>query len=295
ETYHRRDPAWLTVQINLWRDRCSGRAPLPPRTLVQQNALINNNVTNVTTVTNVTNVKNITNVSTIPMIAPAATVAAKKEIQLESLDGTTRRQAASQAQRIQRLAVQRASAEIKAGSSPPKAARITSLEVPRVQPVRAGRTTPATSTATPTVSPAPGVTVGAPRRSLDGRPVDKPSTAPANQTPVTYAPAKERGKENRTPPAARPTSTPAPTQPILSAEPSPPSTMGQAKPPPYASVPKAPGSVPKTPGPNPPANRPSAKQPPPKQPLPKQPPSKQPLPKQPLPKQPPPEQSLGRG
>src|SRR5262249_53248480 len=32
---HRREPAWINVQINISNDRFAGRAPVPPRTLVQ--------------------------------------------------------------------------------------------------------------------------------------------------------------------------------------------------------------------------------------------------------------------
>jgi hypothetical protein len=62
---HRADPVWFSVQVNLFNDRFAGRAPVPPRTIVQNTTVVNN-VTNVTNVTNNnTNVsKNITNNTT---------------------------------------------------------------------------------------------------------------------------------------------------------------------------------------------------------------------------------------
>ncbi len=58
---HRSDPAWFSVQINLYNDRFAGRARVPPRTIVRNTTVVNN-VTNVTNVTNnTTNVtKNVT-------------------------------------------------------------------------------------------------------------------------------------------------------------------------------------------------------------------------------------------
>jgi hypothetical protein len=62
---HRTEPRWLDVQINLCFARDCGRAPVPPRTLVQQ-TIVQNQVTNITHVTNITNnqVTNIVNNST---------------------------------------------------------------------------------------------------------------------------------------------------------------------------------------------------------------------------------------
>src|SRR5439155_24364033 len=61
ERYRYRDvPNWEQTQINITIARNEGRAPVPPRSLFQQNIV--QNVTNVTNVTN--NVTNVTNQNT---------------------------------------------------------------------------------------------------------------------------------------------------------------------------------------------------------------------------------------
>jgi hypothetical protein len=50
--YHRTDPAWVYNMRTLYAERYSGRAPRPPRTLVQQTTIINNRT--------IANTKNIT-------------------------------------------------------------------------------------------------------------------------------------------------------------------------------------------------------------------------------------------
>jgi hypothetical protein len=52
---HRLDPAWRTNVTNVYVGRFNGQVARPPRTLVQQNTIVNN-ITNVTNVTNNTNV-----------------------------------------------------------------------------------------------------------------------------------------------------------------------------------------------------------------------------------------------
>src|SRR5262249_50843675 len=110
----RRDPSWFTLQVNLYNDRCAGRAPVPPRvvnttvvnqvnvvnnnTTVVQNNIINNNVTN----NNVT-VNNTTN-NSLSMVAPTKTVVQNKNIKVEKLDDATRTQAREQAQVVAAVA-----------------------------------------------------------------------------------------------------------------------------------------------------------------------------------------------
>ena len=54
---HREDPTWINIQIGLSDDRYAGRAPVPARTLNQQNTIIQNT----TVVNQVTNVNNVNN------------------------------------------------------------------------------------------------------------------------------------------------------------------------------------------------------------------------------------------
>src|SRR5262249_426892 len=94
---HRDTPNWVGVQIDIFSGRSPGRLPVPPRTLVQQNTVIQQNITNVnvtnstTNITN-TNVGNTTNVTrnvtnyNSPVLAPTAQVAAAKGIKTVPLD-----------------------------------------------------------------------------------------------------------------------------------------------------------------------------------------------------------------
>src|SRR5712691_9542834 len=67
---HRYDPRWEAVQIDITLARHAGQAPLPPRTLVQQNVVVQQNITNVNVVNNNTTV-NKTVMNNNQMLAPA--------------------------------------------------------------------------------------------------------------------------------------------------------------------------------------------------------------------------------
>ncbi len=113
EVYERRrDPAWLNVQINLYNDRAAGRAPLPPRTLVQQ-----------TTIT-----RTETRVTT--MIAPAATVATAKSVKLTTLDTAARRDARAHSVTVREVTTRRVKVE-STGGPPRGAGRPVTLTPPR--------------------------------------------------------------------------------------------------------------------------------------------------------------------
>ncbi len=137
ERYERRaDPAWFSVQINLYHDRFAGRAPVPPRTIVNNTTVVNNvtNVTNVTNVNNnVTNVTrnvtnnvtnnntNVTNNNTTnnvnkavyngPTLAPAKQVAAAQGMATTPLSTVARQQVRAQAAQVQQVAAQRTANE----------------------------------------------------------------------------------------------------------------------------------------------------------------------------------------
>ena len=67
-----RQPAnWLTIQITLGNNRAAGVAPLPPRTLVAQQTIINQTVINETTINKTT--INTTNVNTTNSTRPTST------------------------------------------------------------------------------------------------------------------------------------------------------------------------------------------------------------------------------
>ena len=296
EAFHRRDPTWVSVQINLWRDRCTGRAALPPRTLVQQNTLVQNttninNITNITNINNVTHVKNISTANHLAMVAPAATVAAKKEIQLEAVDNTTRRNAALQARSIQRVATQRAQTEVKPSGMTTKTARAATLEVPPLQPIQragqpptastSGRTPPAQKSPapmppaqkppaeTPPAQTAAGVSAGTPRARMQPPPAEKPAVPAATNpaTKPTITPSPPRVPNSNPNASSRPIAGPRPTEPPLP-------LPGKAAAP-HAKQPPASASPPQQPPASLSPPKPPATKPPPK-PMPKPPAEKLP-------------------
>jgi hypothetical protein len=137
---YRDNPRWLDVQVNLVVARDSGRAPVPPRTLVQQNIYIRNNVTVVNNTT---------------VIAPAARVAAAQGMRTQRLDPVARTQVREQAVTAQRAAVaQRRQAEAPpAPGARPTAPRTAALHVPSTAPAVAHPSTGATG-ARPNLNPA---------------------------------------------------------------------------------------------------------------------------------------------
>lgn len=200
---HRRDPAWFTLQVNLYNDRYDGRAAVPPRTFVQQTTVVNN-VTNVTNVTNNTT-NNITNNTTVtkqvyngPTIAPATQVAAAKGVKTVALDTTARQQVKEQIAAIQQVAVQRTRTEASFPTGAPTQPRVASLVAPKVQPDGSP-----TRVVTPSANtrPTPGAqpSVGRPMNSAVPA---APSTRPPATVPATGA----------TTPSTRPT-TPVPPAP----------------------------------------------------------------------------------
>ncbi|MFO0878279.1 MAG: hypothetical protein U0840_13085 [Gemmataceae bacterium] len=204
ESYERRDPAWVGVQINLFNDRYVGRAPRPPRTLIQQNTVVNNTtiVNNNTTIVN-----NNTTVNNLAMVAPTKQVAATKNANLVKLDEGTRQQARAQAAAVQQVAKQRSSTEVSPPVGSAGVARTAALTVPKAQPVKPGMTAPAMPAARPSATAA----------SLE-RPTGAKPTVPTTAT--VGAPANAARNQGSTPtasaggagmnPAGRPSGTTAP-------------------------------------------------------------------------------------
>jgi len=166
---------WDRVQIDLVFARNAGRAPLPPRTLVQQNVFVNN----VTNVTNVTNVNNTNVQKTTNMLAPANQLASVKGVTTTSLSPTAQAQAKQQAQSIQQVSQQRSAIEAK---SPPGGAiqgpRTTAMTVPPVNPVTAKGVVPAS---TQTNSAAAAKTGGAGLQGVNANSLGK-TNAPTGMT-----------------------------------------------------------------------------------------------------------------
>jgi hypothetical protein len=150
---HRSQPNWISLQIDIYNGRSRGELAVPPRTLVQQNTIIQQNITNVTNVTNVTNniTNNVSNNATTvnrttnyntPVLAPTTQVAAAKGVKTVPLDSATRVQARAQAATVQQVAQQRTTTEQPLPPGAPRQARVASLSVPKAQPVQPGFTAP---------------------------------------------------------------------------------------------------------------------------------------------------------
>ena len=154
---HRSQPNWFSIQIDLYNGRSRGVLPVPPRTLVQQNTIVQRNITNVTNVTNVTNniTNNVTNNTTnvkqtttnynAPVLASTSKVVAAKGQTTVPLDSATRVQAQQQAAAVQQVAQQRTASEQPLPPGAPRQARVASLSVPKTQPVRPGFVAPKVS------------------------------------------------------------------------------------------------------------------------------------------------------
>jgi hypothetical protein len=102
---HREDRNWLRDLHGLYAGRFSGEIARPPRTLVQQNTLIQNIINNVTNI-NVTNVRNVT------AIAPITKVD-KRIVNLQPVPQQQRVQERRFVQSLRQASVQRAEVETK--------------------------------------------------------------------------------------------------------------------------------------------------------------------------------------
>jgi hypothetical protein len=175
---HRTQPSWVSVQIDIFNGRNRGVLPVPPRTLVQQNTIIQQNITNVTNVTNITNNTTNVNRSTVnynrPVLATTSQVMAAKGAKTVSLDAATRVQAQHQSAAVQQVALQRTTTEQPLPPGAPRQARVASLSVPKAQAVQPGFT-------------APRVTQQAMNQARAGQP-PRPATAPPMGNSAAPAP-----------------------------------------------------------------------------------------------------------
>jgi hypothetical protein len=120
--HHREDPRWFDARLTLVVERNAGRSPVPPRTLVEQRTIIQNNVK----VTNVTNV-----------IAPTKAVVAAQGNKVVALDNATRTRVKETTQANQQTAsVERKKLETApAGLGPLTKTRTAPLNVASTPPV----------------------------------------------------------------------------------------------------------------------------------------------------------------
>jgi hypothetical protein len=261
---YRSNPRWEVGVRTLYTERYQGIAPRPPRTLVQQNVVINNITNNKTVVNNTTIVNNIRNVT----VAAPITKIDNSNIRLQNVTQTQRNEFLNNTKLINETARRRAAEEQKLIATNPNpgrpggAPRVMKLDLPKT-PIN---TKPPSVTAPPPPVQLKRVPKIDPKLPIgDNPPLPKGTTPPLPKTP----PPLPKGT---TPPPPLPKVTPPlPRTP-------PPLPKGTMPPP----LPKTPPPLPKVTTPPPPL--PKVTPPP----LPKTPP---PLPKvtpPPLPKNPPP-------
>jgi hypothetical protein len=264
---HRRDPDWFEVRVRVYDERERFPERRPPRTLVQQNIVVKQNI-------------NVTN--NYYMVAPTAQVAAAKGQKVVPVDSDCRAQALQQAKAVQQVSVQRTQTEVKVTPGTALKPRVASLSVPAAQPVAskpAAVTAPATTATHPTTAVSPAATAPVTGVTKTATPTTTPThpaapTAPATTvtttTPATHpttpaATGVTKGAESATQPAASvPAVKPAPSTGFAQ-------TGTTASP---ATKPAADPGKPGVPG----ATQPLHPQPPPKQPPPPPPPPKRPPP-----------------
>lgn len=201
----RHQPRWLEVQIAFYGARSAGRAPVPPRTLVQQNNIIQNNVT-VNNVVNNTTVNNVT-VNKTAVLAPASDVMKSRGQRSVPLDAGERSQVQKSAAVQQTVATGRKTLEqpTRAPLSQPRAAE---LHVPATPPARThggpaakspppgapGPANPIVAGERPKTAPPGEASQPRPNGPPPKLPVAEPGkpVAPAGPTPVgpTVAPIK---------------------------------------------------------------------------------------------------------
>ena len=286
------NPAWERNLRTLYADRYSGDVPRPPRTLVQQNTVINNITIDKTSNTFVNKTINITNVQNQTVLAPVRSISNVRVTALASLAGpggtgaralppthelrvekATKANLVQERQsvtRIQEISKQRAANEVRltpktpvAVGQPPQRARI---ELPKGTP-------PARI-----VQPPKNVPV-APRAEIRRQP----------PPPKKVDPIKPKGTVSTTPApeiirAAPPATKPAPPPPAIAVAPKPtppPPVKPTPTPPPPKTVAPPPAPAPK---PTPPPAPLAPTTPPPPPPAPKTPPPPPPAPKTPPPK-----------
>jgi hypothetical protein len=203
---HRRDPDWFEVRVRTYDERERFPERRPPRTLVQQNIVVKQNVTNVT--------------NNYYMVAPPAQVAAAKGQKVVPVEPKQRMEALEQAKVVQNAAVQRTQTEVKVPPGTPIKPRVASLSVPATQPVAAKPAPPQTTVQQqhPATTPnttaqqhptAPNTTAAKPPAS-SGVVQTGATTTPGAKVPATTGTTGDPGKPGTTtqPPATTPTTPP---------------------------------------------------------------------------------------
>ena len=206
---YRNSPGWYDSRISVTVERNAGRAPLPPRTLIQQN--------NITIVNNKT-----TNIYKTAVLAPAKTVVATRGAKTVPLDTTARLQVKQSATTFQKAAVtERLKTEsVPHGTTPPAKPRTAALNVPQhsgAPHVAAGAGSGLKTPLAPVTTTLPknperkGVTVAQPLTSKGPAALDPIKAKSPDGTTPAAAPA-DGGRPMVTRPPDRPAPTKRPTE-----------------------------------------------------------------------------------
>lgn len=197
----RNDRDWEVGVRALYADRYNGRVAAPPRTLVQQNTVIQN----------LNGAKNATNLKNMTALAPVAQVAQQNNLPLQAVTQNQRLEEQKSADRLREVArernrqeaqlVAKASAPAKP-TDPPRTVKL-DLPPPRPSPASPAVKPPGEATRTEPRKPAP-VT-----KEMPPPPPIKETTPPPVTKPVTPAvkPAPAAIKKE-TPPLAKPVTPP---------------------------------------------------------------------------------------
>ena len=218
---YRAQPAWGESLTALYAARRSGAVARPPRTLVQQNTVINNITTNNTTNVNVVKNVNVTNIQNVTVIRPitqvnntevtalasltpeapkASAAAPRKVVKMTQVNNTQVNETKERVQQIRNISKQRRDVEARLIADPPAkgtaerprpAAR---LELPKQAAPRAAAKKSATDPATPAAKtrpqppappPVPKQTErqAPPKEDKDPAPPIRPPTGTTKDTP----------------------------------------------------------------------------------------------------------------
>lgn len=226
--------------------RYKGDLPRPPRTLVQQNTVVNNvtvNNINNTTTNNVTNNKTVVN-NNITMVT-ALNQVNKNSMKLQPVNAEQRQSEKKSAQQFQQAAQQRNQVETQLLAKGPAPAKLTDLprtaklDLPKVAAaaINPAKTPPPPPTRSDAKAPDPK------QPMTPAKPEAKPQPTPAPQV----APGKVDPKQPTVPakPEAKPQPTPAPQAAPGKIDPKQPTPPGkpEAKPQPTPAPQAAPGKV----------------------------------------------------
>ncbi len=278
---YRNTPQWALGINNAYVGRFNGTVARPPRTLVQQNVVVNN-ITNVTNVTNNTNIINNTVNNNQMMLTTLGNVTAtNKTIALKPLAAEQRIKEQQFARELKQVSAQRKQLETSIadrgqvplkGTDTPRAVK---LDVPKTAVVRAQVPTekvksvppPTVSAGSPTTKPTPAALKPTPAPAGQN-PTIKPTTPMPTPKPVPVPTPTPMPSTKPTPPAQKPpvagqnpattpkpTPAPSPKPPVAGQNPAPtPAPLPPAPKPTPAPLPPAPKP---TPAPLPPAPKPT--------------------------------------